>query len=173
MARKLAFADAVVEVSFPGQRAARRRISVILPVMPSSCSRKLAGAVTIMAFTVCMAWLDGGVARHLEVADHLDGAGFRQGLAAQHGPGGAFGVERIALAVLMAQLTVIDLEDRMAVCLQEARQAGAVATDPLDPERPDRSERLGPRFQIPIAGRADGIVIAPRRAPSVLMATAA
>ena len=25
--------------------------------MPSSCSRKLAGAVTIMAFTVCMAWV--------------------------------------------------------------------------------------------------------------------
>jgi hypothetical protein len=75
----------------------------------------------MMAFTVCMAWLDGGVARDLEVADHLDGAGFRQGcgLAAQHGPGGAFSIERIALAVLMAQLTVrtIDLEDRMAVCL--------------------------------------------------------
>jgi len=57
------------------------------------------------------------------VADHLDGggAGFRQGrgLTTQHGPGCAFSVERIALAVLVAQLTVgtIDLEDRMAMCL--------------------------------------------------------
>ena len=65
--------------------------------------------------------LDGGVARDLEVADHLDsaGAGFRQGrgLAAQHGPGGAFGVERVALTLLMPQLAVTNLEDLVGYLL--------------------------------------------------------
>jgi hypothetical protein len=55
------------------------------------------------------------------VTDHLDdtGSGFRQsrGLVAQHGTSGAFGVERIALTLLMPQLAVTNLEDLVGYLL--------------------------------------------------------
>ena len=57
MALSAALADAVVEIIGPGRSAARWRTSVSLPRMPSSCSRNSAGALTMMALSVCMAWV--------------------------------------------------------------------------------------------------------------------
>ena len=52
----------------------------------------------------------GGVARHLEMPDHLDGAragfGLRLGLTTQHRPCCAFGIEGITFAMLMAELAI-------------------------------------------------------------------
>jgi hypothetical protein len=104
---------------------------------------------------------DGGITRDLEVTDHLDGtgAGLRQsrGLAAQHGTSGAFGVERIALTMLMPQLAIgtTNLEDLVAICLQGACQSRTVGTGAFDAEGPDGSEGLGPCLQIAVAGTAD------------------
>ena len=57
MVLRLNLAEAVVEVSGPGRSAANHRISVILPVIASSCSRKAAGALTRIDFRVSIAWL--------------------------------------------------------------------------------------------------------------------
>ena len=90
---------------------------------------------------------DGGIARDLEVTDHLDGtgSGLRQSLAAQHGTSGAFGVERIALTMLMPQLAVGTLEDLVAICLQGACQSRTVGTGAFDAKGPDWSRRTWPR----------------------------
>jgi len=52
----------------------------------------------------------GDVARHLETADHLDGAragfGSRISLTTQYGPRRTFGIEGITLAMLMAELAI-------------------------------------------------------------------
>src|SRR4051812_42399592 len=56
-ARRAALAEAVGEVSAPARSAAKCRISAILPAMPSSCSRKLSGALTIRALRVIIAWV--------------------------------------------------------------------------------------------------------------------
>ena len=104
---------------------------------------------------------DGGITRDLEVTDHLDGTGAglrqRRGLAAQHGTSGAFGVERIALTMLMPQLAVgtTNLEDLVAICLQGAGQSRTVGTGAFDAEGPDGSEGPGPSLQIAVAGTAD------------------
>ena len=55
IARRLVLADASVEVSGPGRKAASRRRSVILPLTWSSCSRRASGEQTIIALSVCMA----------------------------------------------------------------------------------------------------------------------
>src|SRR3954454_16310565 len=105
--------------------------------------------------------LDRGVARDLEVADHLDRAGARLrpggGLPAEHGAGGTLGVERVALALPAPQLPVgpVDLEDGMPLCDQEARQAGAVGPGPLDAEGADRAQGPRPGLQCLVAPLAD------------------
>ena len=53
--RRFALADANVEVSGPGRKAASRRRSVILPLTWSSCSRRASGEQTMIALSVCMA----------------------------------------------------------------------------------------------------------------------
>jgi hypothetical protein len=57
MARRLVSAEAVVEVRGPGRKAARCRISVILPLSASSRSRSTLGAPTMRALSVSMAWV--------------------------------------------------------------------------------------------------------------------
>src|SRR3954453_10089977 len=105
--------------------------------------------------------LDRGVARDLEVADHLDRAGARLrpsgGLPAEHGAGGTLGVERVALALPAPQLPVgpVDLEDGMPLRDQEARQAGAVGPGPLDAEGADRAQGPRPGLQCLVAPLAD------------------
>jgi hypothetical protein len=70
--------------------------------------------------------LDRGVAGHLEVADHLDpagpGLGQGGGPAAEHGAGGALGIEVIGLALPVAQPAVgtADLVDDMAALAEES-----------------------------------------------------
>ena len=70
----------------------------------------------------------GGVARHLEMADHLNGAragfGSRIGLTTQHRSRRAFGIEGTAFAMLMAELAIgtVHVDDGMTARLQEARQ---------------------------------------------------
>src|SRR3954447_18203483 len=129
IARRLAFADAAVEVIGPGRRAARCRIRAILPVMRSSRSRSAAGGPTMNRLQRHHGLgpsLDRGVARDLEVADHLDRAGARLrrggGLPAERGAGGTLGVERVALALPAPQLPVgsVDLENGMPLRDQEA-----------------------------------------------------
>src|SRR5829696_1977723 len=57
MALSAAFADAVVETIGPGRIFVRCRTSASLPRMPSSCSGNSAGALTMMALSVSMAWV--------------------------------------------------------------------------------------------------------------------
>jgi hypothetical protein len=54
-ARKAALAEAAAERMGPGLRAARCRISAILPMMRSSAWRKAAGALMMMVLSVTMA----------------------------------------------------------------------------------------------------------------------
>ncbi|EXS68993.1 hypothetical protein BF95_03225 [Sphingobium sp. Ant17] len=64
--------------------------------------------------------------------DHLDGSRLRFGLgdrlSAQHRACGAFSVEAIAFAMLIAQLSIRsgDLDDFMALGQKMARQPGSV-----------------------------------------------
>jgi hypothetical protein len=150
MVLRLNLAEAVVAVSGPGRSAAKRRISAILLVIASSCSRKAAGARTRIDFRVSIAWLRAltavSRASDLEVTDHLDRAGrrFRHslGLATEHSTGGVLGIQWIALAVPMPRLAIgtVHLKDGVTACLQGAREAGTVAAGTFDAERPDRAE---------------------------------
>jgi hypothetical protein len=54
-AREVALAEAVGDVIAPGRRAAKCRISVILPVMPSRLSRMAAGALTMIVLNMTTA----------------------------------------------------------------------------------------------------------------------
>ena len=108
----------------------------------------------MMAFSVTMAWVRAltAVSRATlswRIISTVPVPDFGRAVAwpAEHGAGGALGVERVALAVLVPQLPVgtVDLEDGMAARLQEARQAGAVGTGALDAEGADRVRRTRPR----------------------------
>ena len=76
--------------------------------------------------------LDRGVARDLEVADHLHraraGLGHGGGFADEHRAGCHLGVDRVAFAMLVPELPVgtVDLKHGMPLLAQEARQAGAI-----------------------------------------------
>jgi hypothetical protein len=84
------------------------------------------------------------------VADHLHlaraGLGQGRGLTAEHGTGGALGIEVVGLAALAAQPAIgtADLVDDMARLAEEARQAGAVRARALDAEGADGSQRPRP-----------------------------
>jgi hypothetical protein len=77
------------------------------------------------------------------VADHLDSACARlrqcRDLARQDTAGGAFGIERIVLALLVPLLPVgsIDLEHAIVVLAQEPGQASAVGAGALDAKGAD------------------------------------
>ena len=78
-------------------------------------------------------------------------------MPAQHGAGGGFGVERVALAPSAPELPVgaVDLEDGMPALAQEAGQPGAVGARALDAEGPDGPESPGPAFQLSVAFETD------------------
>jgi hypothetical protein len=105
--------------------------------------------------------LDRGVARGLEVADHLRRARARLGqagrLPAQHGAGGGLSVERVALALPAPELAAgaIHLKNRVPPLPQEAGQPGAVGARALDAEGPDGPERPRPGLQLPVTVGAD------------------
>jgi hypothetical protein len=75
--------------------------------------------------------LHGSVAHDLDLADHLDSAGAalraRCGLTGDHGTGGALRIERVALAVLVAQLPVrtVHLDDGVSFWATRARERPA------------------------------------------------
>nr|WP_241671548.1 hypothetical protein [Dankookia rubra] len=163
LARRAAFADAVVEVSGPGRSAAKRRMNVTWPPMPSSCSRSSAGAPTTMDLIVCIALgprLDRGVARDPDVADHLDGAGaglrFRRRLACEDGARRGLRVEHVVLAVAPAGTAVraVDLEDTMPGLSERAGEAGAVGSGAFDAEGLYRAEGPGPCGEAAVSGAA-------------------
>ena len=81
-------------------------------------------------------------------------------LASQDAAGGAFGVERIVLALLVPQLAIraVDLEHGMTVLAQEAGQASAVGAGALDAKGADRPQGLGPGLQglVAFAAGRDG-----------------
>ena len=120
MARKLALAEAIVEVMGPGRMAARWRTSVILPVTAIKLLTKGGWGADDDGFQRLhrlAASFNGCIPRNFEVADHLDRAGaglwLPGRLAGQHGTRSAFGIDGVALAFLMSQLAVgtIDLQD--------------------------------------------------------------
>src|SRR3954468_23467882 len=90
--------------------------------------------------------LDGGVSRHLEMADHFHGAGARLRsrpcLATENGAGRVLSVKRVILALLVPDLAVgaVDLDDTVAWALQEARQARTIEPVPSIPKA-----RTGPK----------------------------
>ena len=103
----------MVDEIAPGRRAARARIKVMGPVMVMKRSRSVWGAFTRMALSVTIAWVRGlhrGVARDLEVADHLDlavaGLGRPVGLAGEDGADRGLRVDGVALAALAPELAV-------------------------------------------------------------------
>jgi hypothetical protein len=105
------------------------------------------------------AGLDGGVARDLDLAEHLGCAvgGFRDRgrLAREHGASGELRVDRVRLAIgaACAVVAAVDLDDAVAAAAQMACQAGAVAAGAFDPERDVRGERAPPPPERAVAGR--------------------
>src|SRR5215213_2331023 len=97
--------------------------------------------------------LDGGVSRHLEVADHFHQAGARLRscpcLAAENGAGRVLSIKRVILTMLVPDLAIepVDLDDTVASRLQEARQAGPIGAGPLDPEGANGAKGSGPGLQ--------------------------
>jgi hypothetical protein len=125
--------------------------------------------------------LHGGIAGHLEVADHLrfagSGLGQGAGLAAGHGAGGGLGVEGIGPAVPAAQPAVgaADLMDDVAAPAPRRKRAKPAPQEPV-PSMP--KARMAPRDRARASSsrwpsRPTSIVSSPRRAPSPVMATAA
>src|SRR5215218_4199998 len=112
--------------------------------------------------------LDSGVARYLEVADHLHGAGARlrssPGLAAENSAGRVLGVQRISLALLVPDLAIgaIDLNDTVASTLEEARQACTIGACPLDPEGANGTKGSSPGLHLVIASAARRQVHCPK-----------
>src|SRR4051812_38821297 len=104
--------------------------------------------------------LDGGVARHLEVADHFHGAGARLRsrpcLTTENGAGRVLSVKRVILAMLVPDLAIgaVDLDDIVASLLQEACQASPIRACPLDPEGANGAKGSGPALQLLIASAA-------------------
>ena len=98
------------------------------------------------------------------MADHFDrartGLGLADRLTCQHGTSGAFGINGVAFALLMAQLPVgsVHLDDGVAPLAQEPGRAGTIRPGALDAERLDRSHRLGPEFKrgVALAAGRDG-----------------
>src|SRR5690349_6812620 len=94
--------------------------------------------------------LDGGVSRHLEMADHFHGAGARLRsrpcLATKNGAGRVLSIKRVILAMLVSDLAIgaVDLDDAMASLVQEACQASPIGAGPLDPEGADGAKGSGP-----------------------------
>src|SRR5215207_3079996 len=86
--------------------------------------------------------LDGGIARDLQVADHLDRAGarlrFGRRLPAEHRACRGLGVERVILAAPAACTTVgaVDLEDAVPGFPQGSRKTCAIGSGALDAEGP-------------------------------------
>lgn len=54
--RSAVLAEAVVEVTGPGRKAANARINIIRPVMALNCSRRSWGALTRSVLSVTIAW---------------------------------------------------------------------------------------------------------------------
>jgi hypothetical protein len=104
---------------------------------------------------------------HLRLARPRLGPGRR--LAAEHGAGGALGVEVVRLAAPAAQPAVglADLVGRMALLTEEARQAGAVGARALDAEGEDGAQGPGPCLELAVAVETDpdGQTGDARRAP--------
>src|SRR5918994_913590 len=150
MARRLASAEAVVEVSGPGRRAARCRTSAILPVIASSCSRRAAGAPTMIALSVSMAWVRALTAvsratlRWRIISARLVPA---LGRAAAWPPSTARAAQ--------PAVGTADLGDDMAPLTEDARQAGAVRSRALDAERPDVAQGPRPGLELAVAREAD------------------
>lgn len=78
-------------------------------------------------------------------------------MAAEHGAGGALGVEMIGLAVLAPQPAVgpADLVDGVAAVAQGAGETGAVRAGALDAEGVDGSQRRGPGLELAVTVPAD------------------
>src|SRR4051812_38223 len=164
IARRLAFADAAVEVIGPGRRAARCRIRAILPVMRSSRSRRAAGAPTMIAFSVTMAWvrpltavsratLRWRIISTVPVPDFgravaCPPSTARAALSASSGSLLPFR-RRSCRSGRLTSRTAMPLRD------QEARQAGAVGAGPLDAEGADRAQGPRPGLECLVAPLAD------------------
>ena len=79
-------------------------------------------------------------------------------MTAKNGACCALSVERIALAVLMSELTIgaVHFDNGMALRLQKARETRVIRSSPLDTKSMDRTERSRPRFEILLTLRAYG-----------------
>ena len=165
MARRQALAEAIVEVSGPGRRAARWRSQRHLSgdaVELLAQHRRRADDNGFERLYGLASSLDRGVTDHLEVADHLDRARAELrccgGLASQDAAGGTLGVERIVLAFLASQLTIgmVDLEHGMIVLAQEAGQASAIGAGAFDAKGANNAEEPGPSLQSLVASTVGG-----------------
>jgi hypothetical protein len=81
IARRLALADASVEVSGPGRKATNRRRSVILPLTWSSCSRRASGEQTMIALSAGTKQLGSGPIKFLPRVEWADSWARRGGFA--------------------------------------------------------------------------------------------
>ena len=96
----------------PGRRAARWRISVILPMIQSSVWRKAAGALMMMVLSVTIACLrlftavSRATFKCRVISTELSADLGRAFASAKHGACCALSVERIAFSVLMSELTI-------------------------------------------------------------------
>lgn len=105
-----------------------------------SCSRRAAETPTIMAFAASMAWVRALTAalratlRCLIISTSPVPALQSRGLPAEHGAGGAFGIEMVRLAMPVAPPAIgpASLTDGMARRMEKAGQAGAIRARALD-----------------------------------------
>ena len=97
-----------------------------------------------------------GIACDFELPHHFHraggGLGRRRGLTREDRARGRLGVDGVRLARRSTQPPIrsIHFHDSMAGTANGPRQADAVAAGPFDPERFDRTVRLGPGDQRPI-----------------------